>query len=195
MQRFGVTIVDKCAVIIAPNFTLADINSPPTLENKIEVFQRRVIGWQIDIADQLLQKIEDSGFAALAVLGSYPEMMWQYRNGQLSKGKSRQAFCEEMTRIYPLFDLKYPQNKDALDRIYDEVRCGMYHSGITKKRVALSGSFNSAIEIALDGSVKVNPHLWPEDFRQYLYNYIAQLRDTRNEDLRQKFETRFGMRG
>lgn len=186
--------MDKRTVIIAPNFTLADISSPPTLEDKIDVFQRRVIGWQIDIADQLLQKIEHSGFAALAVLASYPEMMWQYRNGQLSEGKSRQAFREEMTRIYPSFDLNDPQHKSALDCIYDEVRCGMYHNGITKKRVALSGSFDSAVNIASDGSIRVNPHFWPRDFRQHLENYVTQLRDVRNEVLRQRFKMRFDMK-
>ena len=69
---------------VAPGLSLHQISDPPTLDEKVTVFARRVRGWQIDIAQHLANNVPHSGFAVLSILMSFPEMMWQYRHGESS---------------------------------------------------------------------------------------------------------------
>ena len=52
-----------------------------------------------------------------------------------------------MQLIFPQIDLNDTNWRSALDLIYDEVRCGLYHDGKARRRVVLSRQFTVPIEL------------------------------------------------
>lgn len=112
-------------------------------------------------------------------------MFWQYRHGRSSTGTSQLAFTEELMLIFPGL------TREQYGRTYDKVRNGLYHVGLTKPGVALSGEYAEALHIAPDGGILVNPHRWPRMFRQHLAKFTGELRDPANKTLRANFEATF----
>ncbi len=147
---------------VAPGISTADLSNPPTFEDKVHVFERSVLGWQLEIADALIngsKAIAGSGYAVLSIVASYPEMIWQFVNGRESKGRSPVAFREGMALIFPSVDVADAGWRDALDLIYEQVRCGLYHDGKARRRVVLSHDFAAPIEVS--GSpphIRINPN-------------------------------------
>jgi hypothetical protein len=169
------------AWIIAPGITSSDISDPPTFEEKLQIFERSVLGWQLEIAEIVINGSEDhhnilgSGYAVLSIVASYPEMIWQFANGCESKNRSREAFREGLAMVFSSLDLTDSKSVDALNLIYDELRCGLYHDGKARRRVILGG--DSSFPIELVGSlIKVNPHLLPRAFIAHFKRFVKDIR-------------------
>jgi hypothetical protein len=179
-------------VIIAPNFVVDLPGFAPTLDVKIGLFERQVRGWQLNIAQELIDKIEHSAFGVLAIVMSYPEKIWQLVNGRSSENReSRLAFREGMGYVRKSSPLEIPDDPAQLDFLYEHVRCGLYHDGGTTSRVRLSEGFPHAFAFVGE-QIHINPHRLPRVFIGHLESYAADLRDPRNEGLRTNFEKMFG---
>jgi hypothetical protein len=166
---------------IAPGIKTSDVSNPPTFEEKLHIFERSVLGWQLEIAEIVINgsgdraSIPGSGYAVLSIIASYPEMIWQFAKGMESRNRSREAFREGLAMVFDSIDLSNSQWVDALNLIYDEVRCGLYHDGKARRRVVLSGDYRFTIQ--LDGSlIKVNPHLLPQAFIMHFNRFIEDIR-------------------
>jgi len=67
---------------ISPKYTTLDFPNGMTIENKIDIFADRINGWQIGIAQKIIQhQIQHSGFALLHIVFSYFEMIGKYLSG------------------------------------------------------------------------------------------------------------------
>src|SRR5438128_1505393 len=90
------------AIAISRNYTDSDFDGSPSLDDKITIFADRVLGWQLDIAEEIRTQIENeqnhgtaiqhAGFALLSILFSYFEMIAQYQKGEESDSKSKRFF-------------------------------------------------------------------------------------------------------
>ena len=183
------------AFAISPHFQDIDFPSGMSLDQKIEVFPDRVKGWQVDIAQQCADNIPHSGFAVLDIVFSYFEMIAKFQDG-FTKDKGRESeeyFSKGFDNVFPNLSNPSPEiRKRLLKKLYKNVRCGLYHTGITGPNIALSGDFNSSIEFTSPpDTVRINPHKLVPDLEQHFQSYIRQLRDHKNEDLRKNFEARF----
>lgn len=163
------------------------------LDNKIEIYFDRVLGWQLIPAQETADKINHSGFAVLQIITSFFESIAKYREGYCEKDASKKFFKKGFELVFPqiqeaIFDLT--QRDELLEKIYDEIRCGLYHASLTGASTVITGQTNSAIEIR-PGVIIVNPHRIVEPLEVYLRNYVRDLRDAKNVELRQKFEARF----
>lgn len=162
-----------------------------TIDEKIDVFEEATRGWQLDIAQKMADTIQHSGFAVLSVTLSYPERFWQFKNGVSSKGKSAKAFTEAMFDIFNSLQRTDPMHVAALERIYEAVRCGMYHTAGTGSGVLLSHAFQHAFAIDSAGNIQINPHLVPGEFKRHLADFVMTLRDPANTAERTNFERFF----
>ena len=81
----------------------------------------------------------------------------------------------------------------VLDLMYEGIRCGLYHSGITNGKIFLTGEIETpmAFDLQLQMLI-VNPHLLVLKLKGHLKYYVERLRDTNNADLRARFERRYG---
>lgn len=190
---------------ISPNHKEEEFSSPLTLEDKIEIFRDRVDGWQLGIADQCINgkiantdqsilPIRDSGFAVLHIVMSYFEMIAKYEDGFTDKGKSCHYFKMGLASVFP--SMQGWETDKFLDELtsilYDSVRCGLYHCGITNPLIVLTGDIENPIIVDRNLSkMIINPHLLIPHMRIHLQNYVIRLSDLANKQLRANFQKRW----
>src|SRR5437868_2755206 len=143
------------AISISQKYTDQDFDGRPNLDQKTLIFEDRVLAWQLEIAEALRKQIEDkqndgkpiqhAGFALISILFSYFEMIAQFMEGDESHGKSEQFFGIGLKSVFP-GEFSATQKK----LIYQRIRCGMYHSGLTKKGALIDGNYPKAIQIEGD---------------------------------------------
>jgi hypothetical protein len=177
---------------ISPIHTVADFPDPLTLNQKIEIFIARVDGWQIRPALQMKERdIQHRGFAQLAIVISYLEMIGKYTDGYLGERESGKYFRLGMVYTFP--DIP-PGEKDLLDAFYVLIRNGLYHLGITRPNVMLydniPGSFGFSQQ---NGStaIIISPDNFVNDLSLRFDVFARELRNPANKVLRRNFEARF----
>jgi len=161
----------------------------PTLDQKIDIFEDRIRGWQLDPAKEMRDKLitTESGFetyqfALLALLFSYFEMIGQYLNGELSHSQSKKIFRLGLRDVFPQF------SDDDGSVIYVRIRCGMYHAGIVQKGALLSDRFNDPIRFEQSPNVVyVNPVRLIDALDSHFSDYIARIRRPENQTERRNF--------
>jgi len=121
---------------VSPSHLSNEFGTPPTLDNKIEIFRDRVQGWQIDIAKHI-EVHSDGGYGILAVLSNYYEMIAQYWKGVPSDRQSKKMFVIGFRLIYD----STPLTKKQIESIYSSLRCALYHNGYTKRGLLINGDY------------------------------------------------------
>ena len=190
---------------ITPNYQHTDFSSPLTLEDKITIFLDRTFGWQINIADQcingqmddegnvVVQPIPHSGYAVLSIVLSYFEMIAKFQDGFTGTGRSGEYFRNGVHSVFEsLRNNQQEMVDEVLNILYSDARCGLYHSGITDRRIILTGELTSPIGFLPDiPGLLINPHQLVPALAAHLEEYGQQLRDPENVELRENFERRF----
>lgn len=190
---------------VTPTRQQSDIPSPMTIDDKISFFVEAVNGWYLNIADtcingridedgnQIDKAIKHSGFAVLAMVMSYFEMIAKYQAGHTGR-QSKIYFRKGVLSVFgELNDHPRSVVDDVITLLYDDVRNGLYHAAATSPRIIITGDvrFVMALEDSPQPRLIINPHLLPGKLREHLFNYESQLRDKANVQLRNKFEERF----
>src|SRR5690349_3226920 len=117
--------------VIAPGVTVEDLQQNQAVEKQVEVVEGRIQAWHFDVANELVNREDKQGYAALAIILNVPEAIWQFRHGKSTENhSSKSAFVEEMRLALS----KHPNagsqwtDKD-LRHLYKVLRCSGYHSG------------------------------------------------------------------
>jgi len=196
---------------LSPSYQDKDFALPHSLDTKITLFEDRVLGWKLDIANQLINGSQDkssirhSGYATLDIVFSYFETIAKYEAGFTGR-ESEKYFKQGVYLVFPEFKSFPPPAPTplspvgngvslidvVLDLMYEGIRCGLYHSGITNGRIYLTGEITTpmAFDLQLQMLI-VNPHLLVPKLKVHLQDYVGRLRDVNNTDLRAKFEIRY----
>jgi hypothetical protein len=114
------------------------------IDTKILIYEDRVNGWFLDIANDL-KKDGCAGFVILSIAISYIEGNQQFREGNSSERNSENFFIKGMLRIFNNSGLNESILKDI--DIYDQVRCGLFHDGMARKSVHISGNYPKPITV------------------------------------------------
>jgi hypothetical protein len=175
---------------ISPKYTTLDFPNGMTLENKIDVFADRINGWQLGIAKKIVKlEIQHGGFALLYIVFSYFEMIGMYSSGYIGEYKSKSNFKKGVKLTFPEIG---PEEDIFLNTLYENVRCGLYHLGMTKRKVMLRCDFPGSISFHLESKfVVICPDRLVEDLDIRFQNYLTELRNPKNSELRKNFESRF----
>lgn len=186
-------------VHISPQYTDESFERPWTIETKIEIFLDRTMGWQLDIADQMINgdvkseppinPIEHSGFAALQVLFSYFEMFGKYEDGYTGEGRSAYYFRRGVIAVWPDFNLD-DKLSAHITRMYKHGRNGLYHNAATGSRIVIWGGFHASLGLG-DNRLTINPHRFVKQLIIHFLGYITKLKNPDNVELRERFERRF----
>jgi hypothetical protein len=177
---------------ISPNHLDTDYPPEKTLEQKIEIFTDRVNGWQLYIAQQCADKILHSGFAVLHIVSSYFEMIAKFKIGFQGKKSSGYYFKKGFEDFLSQFPYLSAISRDELKkRMWEGVRCGLYHSGITRDALLL-GDFPYSIEFnESTRKLHINPHRLVPDIQVHFQSYLRDLNNLENNELRRNFEVTF----
>ena len=183
-----------------------DISSPPSFEEKVEIFYHRALGWQLHIADLIangghvfgesrsVQKIPHSGFAVLQICLSYFETIGQYEQRNPGTKRSSGYFKEGVQSVLPELHVNHGNAvDDFLTRLYKGARCGLYHNSMTVPGVGLGQpvgeepiAYNSKSRVLAISSERL-----PKALKTHLEEFRTKLLDSHNVGLRRNFERRF----
>jgi hypothetical protein len=171
-----------------------------TFENRVAVYEDQIRGWFHDQA-RILEKTSDhAGYVLLLVAASYIEGYAVFRRGQDSRGQSKEFFRDAFKDICPLDGQAQALIDAAIDELYYQVRCGLFHLGVTRRKVVLSGQLKDPVRIELDSRtgrvvrIHVNPHKLLDTIEEHLSSYVMRLRDPAEQELRENFDTAWNLR-
>jgi hypothetical protein len=194
-------------VFISRHYSAVDFAWPLGLDDKILIFIDRVNGWQLDVADQCLNGVKDekglvvgpliqhSGHAALHIVFSYFEMIAKYSAGYTDTGRSKEFFREGFKSVFSslrVADADQSKVDSLLNDLYENVRCGLYHSGMTGVGiVVVSQEVIDVPVVVTDKSILINPYYLVTALKDHLETYKNDLHNADNALLRKNFERRF----
>ena len=183
-----------------------ELTDDAPIEKKIEIFRERVLGWQLHVADLVINggrdhdnvrdiaSIPHSGFATLQILLSYFEMIACYEAGIAgkTKGQSRDLFIQGVQFAFPqVKSFPYAATRNFLSHLYSSVRCGLYHTSIPGSGVGLAPT-GIPIQFTDDPpQLVIDPHEFARALRTQFLDYVARLNDPSQVILRTAFEKRF----
>jgi len=175
---------------ISPRHTSDDFQGTLTLDNKVEVFIARVEGWQLGVAKEMIQKqVPYRAFALLHMLTSYFEMIAKYHAGFVGQRRSREHFKKGVRLVFPAIE---PEAEAFLNSLYDSVRNGLYHTGMTGSNVILADNLPGSVGYnSQHNMIMVSPDQLAEDLWIHFAAFAAALRDPANAELRSNCERRF----
>jgi hypothetical protein len=192
-------------MLISPHKNSNEFIPPLTINQKIILFEDRIIWWQLAIANRIINgkpdsngmadedMIPDSGFAVLSILLSYFELISKFITGYIGTGQSALFFKKGVHQVFPQINSFPSEVLDGLlSTLYKDVRCGLFHSGKTNSKIVLSGELDAALAYeAKSQMLIINPHKLAPALLHHLQAYISKLRDPANTELREYFERRF----
>jgi hypothetical protein len=119
--------------------------------------------------------------------------------GEDSRGKSPEFFREGFKDVFNPEGPSARTIDEAIYTLYEEVRCGLFHTGMPRGKVILSGGYENPVEIELDqtrqdGIIRINPHKLLDKIEAHLSNYVTRLRDPKEKQLRDGFERAWRLR-
>ncbi len=184
------------SIALAPNITnehLPKNFSDWTFDHKINLFSSQVLGWQLNIAHEIINdpdnKHPHAGFAVLSILFNYFEMIGGYLAG-IEGETNRTHFNIGITNVFPGLDLR----PDIVKLLFKEARCGLYHVGITGKDIVLSRNYPGVVTVFKKpgGSVVIiDPHRLATTLIEHFKTYIDHIKGNTLGIERVNFEKRF----
>lgn len=158
---------------------------PNNIDDKIYIYERQVKKWFLEKANRLV-KGKNNGFIILLICLSYLEGVEQYIRGQSSNRQSKEFFRYSMHRIYPN---RFQDNE--LDNLYSEARCGLFHNGMVSGKILISSTYNNSVNIPDNDTIQINPQLLLNDINQDFKDYLMILKNTQNNNERNRFDNMF----
>jgi hypothetical protein len=176
-------------------------------DTRVAIYEDQVRGWFIDQA-RILEKASNHGaFVLLLVALSYIEGHAIFYKGEDSKGKSKPFFRDSFKSIFPTYksgpeslELNSDLVDTAIDELYDQMRNGLFHTGMIRAKVILSGDFDAPFRFVVHPESKdivqigVNPHKMLEAIENHLSQYLMRLRDPEETQLREQFDRAWNLR-
>jgi hypothetical protein len=170
------------------------------IETAISIYEDQVRGWFFDQA-QILDKASDhAGFITLLVVLSYIEGHAIFYKGEDSKNHSKEFFRHAFKEIFPLYGDDPRVRDDAIDELYDQMRNGLFHTGITRGKVRLSSTYEIPVNLIIDLATKkcvqidINPRLMLHGIEDHFSHYLMRLRNMDETVLRENFLKAWRMR-
>jgi hypothetical protein len=179
------------------------LDGSPDIGKKIDVFEAMMSGWQLDIADLIINggrdhehkvdvpKIPHSAFAALQVALVYFETIAKYEAGDTGK-ESKKNFVNGVLSVFPeVRGFPYSATEDFLSKLYSGARCGLYHFSMTAPGISVASTGNPITFSETTREIVIDPHALIPKLKAHFAAYIKSLRDTSNTQLRKNFEKCF----
>jgi len=189
---------------ISRHYTVRDLTGA-TFETKVAIYEGQIRGWFHDPA-RIIERVSNSaGFVLLLICLSYVEQHALFYKGKTSSNQSRAFFRDAFQAIFRISpdatrNIDQALIDQALDHIYDQVRCGLFHVGLTRDKVRLSGDYDNPVRIDMDPESKavlhigINPHLMLNVIEDHLSAYVCRLRNGNEQRLRENFEKAWDIR-
>jgi hypothetical protein len=157
--------------------------SDSSYDAKVAVFEDRQFHWFLGVAQRMTAKgASPDDYVALSIAVAYIEGIEQYRHGERTPGgKSTEWFKASAKRIFP-------GATASIDRLWIDVRNGLFHSGFTIGRTYLDYTLNLPLKSFKGGLLKINPHRFVDCTVDDFEKYVHELRENPTGELGRQFQ-------
>ena len=177
---------------ISPNYDSGKLGAG-ALNDRIDVYEDRVRGWLIDCGP-ILNRHEHAGFGVLQIGLAYLEGFSIFLRGEDGRYRSFQFFQEGLSSVFSeVASLPIPA-RDAFAKImYQDGRCGLFHFGMTRRRVVLSDG-QPVFRVKTDPTdqsveeILIDRYGFIEQIDRHHSRYVARLRDLAEVEIRKNFD-------
>jgi hypothetical protein len=191
--------------MISPNFPAEKLDAG-RIEDLIDVFEDRMKHWSLKQARNLLSQ-PDSEYAITQLLMPYFEGISIYLKGEDSKGKSEQFFIEGFLSVFSPGNISVEILKRVSKILWKDARCGFFHDNMIRSkifftRIPIASSLNVNFP-KVNGKVNINGEISAiiinadklfKKIDGHFTDYLAQLRNPENKELRRRFERAFKLK-
>jgi hypothetical protein len=146
------------------------------------IYEDRVEGWFFRYIEELTKQ-HDAGFVVLQLTLGQIEGIEQYRKGRSSRDASEEFISSGLRRMFCLGN----RYNSRLRHFYYDVRCGLFHDGITRPGVCIENRSPQALEIT-PTEIWISPNKLFKAVRKDFRDYIALLKNAKETTLRENFE-------
>jgi hypothetical protein len=137
--------------------------------------------------------------AALSLLFGYFEPCAIYRKGEDSRGQSKAFFRAGFIEVLRKAAISESLLGRIADMLYDEVRCGLFHEGMTREHILFGNAAGELMatlpridgKIVEDGriqSVLIDPRKFFIVVERHATQYLKSLRNPNSTELRENFK-------
>lgn len=159
--------------------------------DKIEVFASCVNGWQLQIAQDLINTNEKAGFASLSIVSSYFEMIGAI-HGFVDHHKRMK---KGITLVFPEFSEENSTNGRIINLLINDLRNGLYHLALPKAAILLTQNMQHPLAILYEETPNpkliLNPKLFVSRITEHFEKFLLELKNDSNLSLRNSFEKFF----
>lgn len=184
---------------VSPSFTHDKLGTGH-IDDYIDVFEDRFLNWMFKPVE-VLMSTQDGHVAAVGILSTYFESIQIYKKGIDSTRRSKEFFTDCFCEIFGTNGdvLSKSAVLEAAKAFYTQGRCGFAHDGLFKNKLFFSNGNPNALIFTYPltngkvdttkplQSIVANPYRFAELVFNHFENYMAQLRDTEEIELRSKF--------
>lgn len=164
---------------------------PYQLDGKIIIYQRQVEGWFLDPADRLLEQMDTQAiFVVLSICLSYLEAAQQHKEGEPSRNNSKAFFLRAFQDVFSSSEME----DEFADLLYIEGRCGLFHDGMTRGKIAYDMELDKAFKVINNGSqdtIYFHPKYCLKGVKEHFADYISKLKREEEGRLRHNFYSMF----
>jgi hypothetical protein len=164
--------------------------NPEDVDDKIYIYERQVKKWFLERATRIKEG-EHTGFVVLMIGVSYIEGVQQYIEGERSgtrKNLSGACFVRCLRRIFKLRDV--PDSR--LRSFCDQVRCGLFHDGMTREQVVIrSNRSRQIIDFSKPDEIWIDHKKFIARIKDDFNQYILDLKNKNKKRLRDNFDDMF----
>jgi hypothetical protein len=178
---------------VSPSIKKSDLTFPLSIEDKVRIFEDRVVGWQLSVGLGCYHTVAHGGFGALYITLSYFELFERYRQGSVDHWWAGQKFRDGFHEFAVSIGFDGDPNYDKVrDLLYEGARCGLYHVGTTSKRVFIAGKQPKMFDYDRTlARLVIDPDLLINAMIGHFKAYVAALRISTNTVQRANFEKKF----
>jgi hypothetical protein len=178
---------------VSPRFDDTKLASG-AVDDLIDVYEDQVIGWLLEPA-RLMTGNQHAGFAILGLALTYFEPLGQSLDG--NPRASEPQFSKGLQAVFPRIHPSVPAA--VFKELYNQLRCGMYHRGLTKAKVVVTRGTQLPIVVTLTGgadvqAITVDPWSLLEAIAIHHSGHVARLRNPAESSLRTNFAAWFKSR-
>lgn len=183
---------------ISPNYDVTFLSTPLTPEKFISLYEDRIHYWILEPA-KILSKYEHGGFSVCYLLASYFESFQIFFTGKNSKYHSKDYFARGFHSVFKDY-LENNFNKGQINEIcnlmYENFRCGLYHTGFTLSKITLvdlENPINAVMQLDDENknyvlnSIEIDPTRMIYAIENHHQKYLADLQNPKKIGIRNNF--------
>lgn len=187
LEPIGIYISDKYTYEDYLELNFKVDSSEKIWEKAIDIFVDRIVTRYFLSINKLMERTDryamrKYGFAIVTLQCSLIDTLAKFRYGA-NKTRNKERFTTFLNEYF----IEGENSKYLADRVYEDIRCGIVHSGATDNKSGLSCECMELISLLPNGAISLDLIILQEKLKKYFLEYVQNLTKKKETELRKNF--------